>query len=102
MTRLPRLLRRVSRSQGMLASQGFEADIHTGVKTLFHLHFIKSGQIELKYGRYLTNLKDDREEGDYDLVSSLDEQVARNALREATEFVDEARRFLKPFLPQKP
>lgn len=86
-------------AKAMLASQGFEPDTHGGVKTLFHLHFIKSRQIDPKFGRYLTNLKDDREEGDYDVVSTVDQQIARNALREATEFVAEARRFLKPFLP---
>jgi uncharacterized protein len=86
-------------AKAMLASQGFEADTHTGVKTLFHLHFVKSKEVDSKFGRYLSNLKDDREEGDYDLVSTVDEEVARNALREATEFVNEAERFLKPLLP---
>jgi hypothetical protein len=38
------------------------------------------------------------EEGDYDVVSSVDEEIARNALREATQFVAEAKRFLKPLL----
>jgi hypothetical protein len=89
-------------AKAMLACQGFEADTHTGVKTLFHLHFVKSKRIEAKFGRYLTNLKDDREEGDYDVVSTVDEEVARNALQEATEFVAEAKRFLKPFLTPSP
>jgi uncharacterized protein (UPF0332 family) len=86
-------------AKAMLASKGYEADSHGGVKTLFHLHFIKSKEIDSKFGRYLTNLKDDREEGDYDIVSTVNQEVARNALREATEFVAEAERFLKPFLP---
>jgi len=89
-------------AKAMLTSQGFEADTHSGVKTLFHLHFIKSKQIDVKFGRYLTNLKDDREEGDYDVVSTVDEEIARNALNEAIEFVAEARRFLQPLLPPKP
>ena len=86
-------------AQAMLASQGLEADTHSGVKTLFHLHFIKSKKIDAKFGRYLSNLKDDREEGDYDIVSSVDAEMAANALREAKEFVAQARQFLKPFLP---
>jgi uncharacterized protein (UPF0332 family) len=43
-------------AKAMLASKGFETDSHGGVKTLFHLHFIKSKQIDSKFGRYLTNL----------------------------------------------
>ncbi|HEY7334491.1 MAG TPA: hypothetical protein VH639_06380 [Bryobacteraceae bacterium] len=49
----------------------------------------------------MTNLKDDREEGDYEAISTLDADIARNALREATEFVDEAERFLSPWLPRR-
>jgi uncharacterized protein (UPF0332 family) len=75
-------------AQAMLASQGLEADSHAGVKTLFGLHFIKTKRLDAKFGRYLKNLKDDREEGDYDAISFLDAEVARNALRAATEFVD--------------
>lgn len=88
-------------AQAMLASQGLHADTHTGVKTLFHLHFIKSKRIDAKFGRYLTNLKDDREEGDYDVVSSVNADIARSALREASELVDEAERFLAPWLPPR-
>ena len=87
-------------AQAMLASQGVEADTHAGVRTLFHLHFIKSKRLDPKFGRYLKNLKDDREEGDYDIVSTVDSEIARNGLREAKEFVDEAERFLTPWLPR--
>ena len=86
-------------AQAMLASQGVEADTHAGVRTLFHLHFIKSKRLDPKFGRF-KNLKDDREEGDYDIVSTVDSEIARNGLREAKEFVDEAERFLTPWLPR--
>lgn len=38
-------------------------------------------------GKFLSNLKDDREAGDYDALSYLDEDTARRAVREAGEFV---------------
>lgn len=88
-------------TQAMLASQGLAADTHAGVKTLFNLHFIKTKRLDAKFGRYLRNLKDDREEGDYEALSTVNAEIARNALREATEFVDEAERFLSPWLPQR-
>jgi uncharacterized protein (UPF0332 family) len=36
-------------AQAMLASQGLEADTHAGVRTLFHLHFIKLKRIDPKF-----------------------------------------------------
>ena len=55
-------------------------------------------RINPKLGRYLNNLKDDRESGDYDLYSGIDRAVAENAVREAREFLTEVERYLQPFL----
>lgn len=88
-------------AKALLASKGLEAETHSGVKVLFHLHFIKTNLLEARFGRYLTDLKDDREEGDYDIGSTINADMAQHALREATEFVDEAERFLSPWLPQR-
>jgi uncharacterized protein (UPF0332 family) len=87
-------------AKAMLASQGLDAETHAGLKTLFSLHFIKTKRLDAKFGRYLRNLKDDREEGDYEALSTVDAEIARNALREATEFVDEGERFLSQWLPR--
>jgi uncharacterized protein (UPF0332 family) len=85
-------------AQALLLSEGLSAETHRGVVTLFGLHFIKPAKMDPKFGRYLKNLKDDREEGDYDIGSLIDPPKAENALREATEFVAEARRHLNPLL----
>ena len=42
--------------KALLASVGMEARSHEGVKILFSMHFIKSGPIHPKVGRYLGNL----------------------------------------------
>jgi uncharacterized protein (UPF0332 family) len=42
----------------------------------------------------LSNLKDDRETGDYDALSYLDEETARRAVREADEFVAAVDRYI--------
>ena len=85
-------------AQAMLYSEGLEPKSHHGVMTLFGLHFVKSGRIDPHFARYLKNLKDDREESDYEIFSTVNEAIATNALREASEFVAEAERYLKPFL----
>jgi uncharacterized protein (UPF0332 family) len=85
-------------AQAMLMSEGLTADTHQGVVSLFGLHFAKTGRVNPKLGRYLNNLKDDRESGDYDLYSGIDRAVAENAVREAREFLTEVERYLQPFL----
>ena len=39
---------------------------HSGVKTQFSLHFIKSGLIDKEYGKLFGDLFDFRQKGDYD------------------------------------
>ena len=44
---------------------------------------------------FLTNLKDERENSDYEIFSVINEEIAREAIKEAEEFVEEAKRYLK-------
>lgn len=72
--------------QALLLSMGFKAESHSGARQLFGLHFIKTGKFDKKYARYLKNLKDDRENGDYGIFSLIDENEAKDSLKEAEEF----------------
>ncbi len=51
--------------KSLLASVGMEAKSHEGVKILFSMHFIKSGAVPSKVGRYLGNLYDRRVTAEY-------------------------------------
>ena len=48
-------------TSAVLLTEGLSTDTHRGLINLFGLHFIKTNKIGKKYGRYLSNLKDDRE-----------------------------------------
>jgi hypothetical protein len=85
-------------AQAMLLAEGLTADTHQGVVSLFGLHFAKTGKVNPRLGRYLNNLKDDRESGDYDVFSGIGRPDAENAVREAREFLTEADRYLQPLL----
>lgn len=85
-------------AQAMLAAEGLTASAHQGIVSLFGLHFAKTGKVNPRLGRYLNNLKDDRESGDYDVYSGLDKSDAENAVREAQEFLAEAERYLAAVL----
>ena len=82
-------------AQALLLSTGIKAESHSGVRQLFGLHFIKEERLDKKFGRYLRNLKDERENGDYGIFTLTERKDARKALKEAEEFIDETERYLK-------
>jgi len=81
-------------AQACLLTEGQSAETHRGVLTLFGLLLIKTGKLDRRYGKFLSNLKDDRETGDYEVFSTIDEPTATNALREAREFVAAITKYL--------
>ena len=58
-----------------------------GVVQLFGLLLGRTGMFDRQWGRLLANLKDDREAGDYEALSYLDEATAYRSVREAAEFI---------------
>lgn len=81
-------------TQALLLSEGERAETHKGVVTLFGLLFVKTGKFKKNLGKYLANLKDDRESGDYEVFSYIDKETAETALAEATEFLTESKEYL--------
>ncbi|MFN3480488.1 MAG: HEPN domain-containing protein, partial [Thermodesulfovibrionales bacterium] len=63
-------------TQALLLSEGERAETHKGVVTLFGLLFVKTGKFKKNLGKYLANLKDDRESGDYEIFSYIDKETA--------------------------
>jgi uncharacterized protein (UPF0332 family) len=80
-------------AQALLLTEGEKAETHKGVVTLFGF--------DKKMGRYLTNLKDDRETGDYEIFSFLDKESAESAISEAREFIATATSYLQKILWEK-
>jgi uncharacterized protein (UPF0332 family) len=74
------------RASGPL-TEGQRADTHRSLVLLFGLLLVKTGKFDKKWGKFLHNLKDNREAGDYDALSFIDEQTAHRAVPEAEEFV---------------
>ncbi len=88
-------------TQAILLTEGLSAETHQGLVNLFGLHLVKTGKFDKKFGKYLTNLKDDREASDYEVYSSIDQETAEHALQEAREFLTAAEDYLKGFLQAK-
>ncbi|MBI4972449.1 MAG: HEPN domain-containing protein [Candidatus Omnitrophica bacterium] len=82
-------------AQALLLSEGEKAESHKGVVTLFGLLFVKTEKFSRDMGKYLANIKDDRESGDYEVFSYIDEESAVTALAEAKKFLKETRLYLE-------
>ena len=82
-------------AQALLLTEGHTADTHKGVVTLFGLFFVKTGKVAKHIGKYLANLKDDRESVDYEIFSYMDEETAQTAIAEAKEFLSQAKQYLQ-------
>lgn len=82
-------------AQAVLLTEGQHGETHRGVVTLFGLFLVKTGKFERKWGKLLSDLKDDREAGDYDALSYIDEETARRAVREAKQFVSKVGAYLE-------
>lgn len=84
--------------QALLLTEGERAGTHKGVVTLFGLLFVKTGKFKKDLGKYLANLKDERESGDYEVFSYIDRETAETAIEEAKEFIRETQAYLKDIL----
>ena len=82
-------------AQALLLTEGQRAETHRGIVTLFGLLFVKTGKFSRNSGKHLSNLKDDRESGDYDVFSYIDKETAETALIEAKEFLSEGKQYLE-------
>jgi len=82
-------------AQVLLLSMGIKAESHSGVRQLFGLHFIKEGRLDKRFGRYLKNLKDERENGDYGIFTLIEKEDAQLAIEEAKEFIETTEDYLK-------
>ena len=80
--------------QALLLTEGQSAETHKGIVTLFSLLFVKTGKFSRDAGKYLANLKDDRESGDYEVFSYIDRDTAETAREEARKFIQESKTYL--------
>jgi uncharacterized protein (UPF0332 family) len=76
----------------LLVRHGLSSSKHTGVRSLFNRHYVKTGKIPKDLARIYNDLFERRQEGDYiDFVSFLESQVLP-WISEAEKLVEHVRR----------
>jgi len=59
---------------GLLVQNGIYSRSHSGMRSQFSLHFIKTGRLDKKFGALLAELYDWRQKGDYDNMFDFDSE----------------------------
>lgn len=72
-----------------------EVDTHSGVRSMFGLHLVKTGKIEREFAKILTAEQEDREIGDYEIEIEIEIERARQRVNEAERFVQRIEQYLK-------
>lgn len=74
-------------ARATLVTKGIAAKTHSGLISLFSLHFIKTKEIPAKFGEILKNAKEFREAADYGMVIEFDKKDAERIVKSAEEFI---------------
>lgn len=82
--------------QALLEGKGLSYSKHGSLLGAFGLHFIKSGEIEQKFHRYLIDSFDLRHTADYDINVTLDQTTAEAQIAHAEEFLTMTETILNP------
>jgi len=78
-----------SAARAILATKGYDSAKHSGVISLFNLHFVKTEVIPRNLGRLLAEAKDIRERGDYGDYIIVSKEEALKQVDVAKYFINE-------------
>lgn len=73
----------------LLVSYEIYPQSHSGTKSQYALHFIKTGKMDIKYGRLLAQLYDWRQKGDYDNRYDFDQESVKPLFEPVIEMITE-------------
>lgn len=70
----------------LLLKNNFKIQTHDGVRSLFNLHFIKTGKINKEFGKLFSKLFDWRQKGDYGDLFDFDEEQVYPLIKSVDNF----------------
>lgn len=79
----------------LLMMKGIEPRSHSGLAQMFGLHLVKTGEIDKKFGKMLAQVRELREDSDYEVLFEASKEEAELSLQNAEKFLKEIKRYLK-------
>lgn len=78
----------------VLITRGFTFSSHAQTIGVFNREFVKSGVFPKEYSQIVQSLFEDRQTGDYDFDSVIDEQTARESIENAEKIISGIEKYL--------
>jgi uncharacterized protein (UPF0332 family) len=72
----------------LLSTEDLSSGKHTGIRSLFNEHFVKTGRVPLELGRFYSRMYDFRQKGDYGDFVEFEEEKVKEWLDQASAFID--------------
>ena len=82
-------------ARALLATKSLDSAKHSGVISLFNLHFVKTGIVGKEYGKLLAEAKNIREESDYGDFVIVSKEEAGIQIKHAEQFIEEIKKAIK-------
>ena len=82
-------------AEALLYEEGLEFRKHSGVHAAFGKHFAKTGELDVRFHRYLLEAFEGRLEADYGVDIVLSTQAVNDLIQRAREFLTAARLYLE-------
>jgi uncharacterized protein (UPF0332 family) len=73
----------------LLVQEGMSSSRHSGIRSLFNRHFVKTGKVSASTGRVFNDLFERRQEGDYVDFVRFEESQVRAWMPQAEAFVEQ-------------
>ena len=71
----------------LLVANNIKTKSHSVIKSMFSSHFIKTGKLDIKYGKLLSKLHNWRQKGDYENIFDYDEEAVRPLFEPVSEMI---------------
>ncbi len=84
--------------EALLLTKKLSFSKHSAVISAFSKYFIKEGIFPSDFAKKVKALRKDREIGDYDYISNIDEEKAKEDIYNAEEISKEIKIYLKKFI----
>lgn len=80
----------------LLYQNGIKAKAHSGAKAMLELHFVKTGRLSYDWGKFYTQLFNERNDSDYEDFAVFNEEDILPLVPQTEEFIDVIKRLINP------
>ena len=82
-------------TSAVLLTKKLERSKHSGVEAAFNQYFIKTGIIEIEYGKIFDHVRKKREESDYTAKAAIDKDAVEKIIADSIRFIERMKAYLQ-------